>query len=214
MTQQQQEEEEDDEEGNAEFKRVRNRANEGTGLVLQGMLPHPIADLHKNCSIVAMIDACATDAMTQQSLFSCFRSASTQPLNPPHPKLSILLNSRLYLIFFLPQPPLVAAAAVVVILHPHLLLLLRPTCPLLQVRTSEWVTALEHACKLCWRSLEVDNLSEETIPHGNLPPQSILPCSGWNRTRHQRNQLRIHVERAISTAPSLSFSISMESIHP
>ena len=51
----QQEEEVVGEQGNAEFKCVRNRANEGTGLVLQGMLPHPIADLHKNCSIVAMM---------------------------------------------------------------------------------------------------------------------------------------------------------------
>jgi hypothetical protein len=60
VTQQEEDEDEDEDEeegeqGNAEFKRVRNRANEGTGLVLQGMLPHPIADLHKNCSIVAMM---------------------------------------------------------------------------------------------------------------------------------------------------------------
>ena len=33
-------------------------------------------------------------------------------------------------------------------------------------RVSEWMTALELVCNC----LEVDKLSEETIPHGNLPP--------------------------------------------
>lgn len=95
------------EQGNAEFKCVRNRANEGIGLVLQEILPLPIAPLHKNCSVVAMTLAQPTH--THNNLFWCFRSA--------HTNLPILLtrnfpsSSSDSTQFFHSQPPLVAAAA-------------------------------------------------------------------------------------------------------